>query len=148
MGPGKEDELVAARQAALAARAVKGADQAASIAAAAPAAAGDANGQPEEATEGGGGSAVPPVAAHSGGLAEALERVQQLAAEKIRERQRAEQEQEMMRASHAATDAGTSVGAAEPTGALLVPSCSCCINLSLQHFARLMLAGAIVWNNI
>ena len=69
MWPGKEDELVAARQAALAARDVKDATQAASTAAAAPPAAGDATGRPENAAGGSRGAAVPPAASQSEGLA-------------------------------------------------------------------------------
>ena len=59
-------------------------------------------------------------------VAEALERAQQLAAEKVRERQRVEQDQLRMRASHAASHAGTSVDTAKPAGAFIMTSCTCC----------------------
>jgi hypothetical protein len=110
----KEDELTAARQAALAARAAQGASQTGTGVAAASLPNSEVTAQPEKGAQGG---AAP---AQNGGLAEALERAQLLASEKVKERLRAEQEQESRGASHAAA-AGVPVDAAKLPGASLGP---------------------------
>ncbi len=113
--PGQKDELAAAREAALAARAAQTPSQTASAGPSASVQTKDATAGLKSAEQSG---AAP---SQNGGLAEALERAQQLAGEKVRERLRAEQEEERGNSSRA-PPAGTSIDTDKAPGASLTLS--------------------------